>query len=149
MFPKVTPKETKAWHLLQEHYNSDIKGTTQMRSLFAKEPERFANYSLQFDSILFDYSKNIITGKTLGLLRQLAEESGVASAIEAMFSGEKINQTEDRSVLHIALRNLGGSPIYSDGKDVMPEVFRVLAQMKAFCTKVHNAGNGRATPERK
>ena len=138
MFPKVTPKETKAWQLLQEHYNSDIKGATQMRSLFAKDPARFANYSLQFDSILFDYSKNVITDKTLGLLRQLAEESGLASAIEAMFSGEKINQTEDRSVLHVALRNLTGAPIYSDGKDVMPDVFRVLAQMKAFCAKVHS-----------
>src|ERR1700754_2991217 len=137
MFPKVTPKETKAWQQLQDHYNTEIKGT-HMRSLFAADPQRFSNYSLRLDDILFDFSKNRITDKTLGLLRQLAEESKVKEAIEAMFTGEKINQTEDRSVLHTALRNLSGSPVYSDGKDVMPDVLRVLAQMKAFCAKVHS-----------
>ncbi len=137
MFPKVTPKDTKAWQQLQEHYKTEIKGI-HMRSLFAADPQRFSRYSLQFDDILFDYSKNIVTDKTLGLLRQLAEESKVKEAIEAMFSGEKINQTEDRSVLHTALRNLSGTPVYSDGKDVMPDVLRVLAQIKAFCTRIHS-----------
>jgi len=137
MFPKVTPKETKAWQQLQEHYNTEIKGT-HMRSLFAADAQRFSKYSLQLDDILFDYSKNLVTDKTLGFLRQLAEESKVKEAIEAMFSGEKINQTEDRSVLHTALRNLSGTPVLSDGKDVMPDVLRVLAQMKAFCARVHS-----------
>src|ERR1700754_3038558 len=137
MFPKVTPKETKAWQQLQDHYNTEIKGT-HMRSLFAADSQRFTRYSLRFDDILFDYSKNLVTDKTLDLLRQLASESKVKEAIEAMFNGEKINQTEDRSVLHTALRNLSGTPVYSDGKDVMPDVLRVLAQIKAFCARIHS-----------
>jgi len=137
MFPKVTPKETKAWQQLQDHYNTEIKGT-HLRSLFKADSDRFSRYSLKFDDILFDYSKNIVNDKTLDLLRQLANESKVKEAIEAMFSGEKINQTEDRSVLHTALRNFSGKPVLSDGKDVMPDVMRVLAQMKAFCTRIHS-----------
>ena len=137
MFPKVTPTLTTAWQQLQEHYKNEIKGV-HMRSLFKADPDRFSKYSLKFDEILFDYSKNIVTDKTLTLLRQLAEESKVKDAIEAMFSGEKINQTEDRSVLHTALRNLSGGPVLSDGKDVMPDVLRVLAQIKAFCAKIHS-----------
>src|SRR5258708_1477486 len=137
MFPKVTPTQTAAWQQLQEHYKNEIKGV-HMRSLFKADPDRFSKYSLKFDEILFDYSKNIVTDKTLTLLRQLAEESKLKDAIEAMFSGEKINQTEDRSVLHPALRNLSGDPVLSDGKDVMPDVLRVLAQIKAFCAKIHS-----------
>jgi glucose-6-phosphate isomerase len=137
MFPKVTPTQTAAWQQLQEHYKNEIKGV-HMRSLFKADPDRFSRYSLKFDEILFDYSKNIVTDKTIGLLRQLAAESKVKDAIEAMFTGEKINQTEDRSVLHTALRNLSGGSVYSDGKDVMPDVLRVLAQMKAFCAKIHS-----------
>src|SRR6201985_2132913 len=137
MFPKVTPKETKAWQELQNHYDQEMK-SVHMRTLFKADAQRFSNYSLRLDDILFDYSKNRITDKTLGLLRQLAEESKVKEAIEAMFTGEKINQTEDRSVLHTALRNIGGSPVYSDGKDVMPDVLRVLKQMKDFCSRIHS-----------
>ncbi|MBS1606445.1 MAG: glucose-6-phosphate isomerase, partial [Bacteroidetes bacterium] len=137
MFPKVAPKETKAWQQLQDHYNTEIKGT-HMRSLFKADAQRFSRYSLRLDDILFDYSKNLVSDKTLGLLRQLAEESKVKEAIEAMFTGEKINQTENRSVLHTALRNLSGTPVNSDGKDVMPDVLRVLAQMKAFANRVHS-----------
>jgi glucose-6-phosphate isomerase len=137
MFPKVTPKETKAWQQLQDHYNTEIKGT-HMRSLFKADPDRFSRYSLKFDEILFDYSKNIVNDKTLDLLRQLANESKVKEAIEAMFTGEKINETEGRSVLHTALRNFSGKPVLSDGKDVMPDVMRVLAQMKAFCARIHS-----------
>jgi glucose-6-phosphate isomerase len=137
MFPKVNPKETKAWQQLQDHYNTEIKGT-HMRSLFKADADRFSRYSLKFDEILFDYSKNLVNDKTLDFLRQLAGESKVKEAIEAMFSGEKINQTEDRSVLHTALRNFSGKPVLSDGKDVMPDVMRVLAQMKAFCARIHS-----------
>src|ERR1700742_2632833 len=137
MFPKVTPKETKAWQQLQDHYNTEIKGT-QMRSLFKADPDRFSRYSLKFDDILFDYSKNIFNHRTLELLRSLAEEGKVKDAMEAMFAGEKINMTENRSVLHTALRNLSGTPVYSDGKDVMPDVLRVLAQMKDFCARIHS-----------
>jgi glucose-6-phosphate isomerase len=137
MFPKVTPKDTQAWQQLQQHYNKDIK-SVHLRSLFAADPDRFQKYSLRFGDILFDYSKNIFSGTTLDLLRQLAVECKVKEAREAMFSGEKINQTENRSVLHTALRNFSGKPVFSDGKDVMPDVFRVLGQMKDFCEKIHS-----------
>jgi glucose-6-phosphate isomerase len=137
MFPKLIPKDTKAWQQLQQHHDTEIKGM-HMRSIFKADPQRFSRYSLRLDDILFDFSKNIVTDKTLDLLRQLAVECKVKEATEAMFTGEKINQTEDRSVLHTALRNLSGSPVYSDGKDVMPEVFRVLAQMKDFCIRIHS-----------
>jgi glucose-6-phosphate isomerase len=137
MFPKVIPKDTKAWQQLQQHYNKDIK-SVHMRSLFAADPNRFQKYSLRFGDILFDYSKNIFSEPTLDLLRQLAAECKVKEAREAMFSGEKINQTENRSVLHTALRNFSGKPVFSDGKDVMPDVFRVLGQMKDFCEKIHS-----------
>ncbi|HVW58456.1 MAG TPA: glucose-6-phosphate isomerase [Puia sp.] len=138
MFPKVAPNGTPAWQQLQQHYQTEVARHLQMRQLFKEDPDRFSKYSLKLDDILFDYSKNIITGKTLSLLRQLAEESKVKEAIEAMFTGEKINQTENRSVLHTALRNFSGKPVYSDGKDVMPEVQRVQAQMKAFAARIHS-----------
>ncbi|HVU94661.1 MAG TPA: glucose-6-phosphate isomerase [Puia sp.] len=137
MFPKVSPKETKAWQELQNHYDKEMKGV-HMRQLFADEPGRFEHHSLRLDDILFDYSKNIFNEKTLELLRRLAVESKVSEAIEAMFTGEKINETENRSVLHTALRNLSGEPVLSDGKDVMPDVLRVLAQMKDFCGRIHS-----------
>src|SRR5580704_6838260 len=136
MFPKVTPKGTKAWQQLKAHYDTEIKGI-HMRSLFKADSQRFSRYSLTLDDILFDFSKNIVVDKTLELLRQLAAECKVREATEAMFTGEKINQTEDRSVLHTALRNVSGDPVYSDGKDVMPDVRRVLAQMKEFSGRVH------------
>ncbi len=110
----------------------------QMKDMFESEPERFSHFSLRFDDILFDYSKNIITGETLGLLLQLVDECKVKDAIEAMFSGEKINRTEGRSVLHTALRNFSGEPVFSDGKDVMPDVLAVLAHMKSFCKRIHS-----------
>ena len=137
MLPKVTPTKTKAWQDLQQHYETTIK-PTNMRALFAADPKRFDKYSLQFGEILFDYSKNIVNDQTLALLQQLAQEAGVPAAIEAMFTGEKINQTEDRSVLHTALRNFSGKPVESDGKDVMPDVHRVLAQMKDFAGRIHS-----------
>jgi glucose-6-phosphate isomerase len=137
MFPKISPQTTKAWQHLQDHYTNEMK-QTHMRVLFQNNKERFSEFSLSSGDILFDYSKNIITQKTIELLLQLADECKVKDAIEAMFSGEKINQTENRSVLHIALRNFSGRSIYSDGKDVMPEVFRVLNQMKSFSEKIHS-----------
>jgi len=138
MFPKVAPNGTAAWQQLQQHYQTEVAKHLHMRQLFQEDPNRFAKYTLSLDDILFDYSKNIITDKTLGLLRQLAEESKVKEAIEAMFTGEKINETENRSVLHTALRNFSGKPVYSDGKDVMPDVQRVLAQMKSFSDRIHS-----------
>lgn len=111
---------------------------TQMRSLFAEDPDRFRSFSLQFEDILFDYSKNIITPRTLSLLQELARECKLDEAVKAMFGAEKINVTEDRAVLHTALRNLSGQPVMLDGKDVMPEVNEVLRQMEDCCKRIHS-----------
>ncbi|MGI8951100.1 MAG: glucose-6-phosphate isomerase [Chitinophagaceae bacterium] len=137
MFPKINPTTTQAWLLLKRHFEEEMK-RMHMRNLFKQNADRFKNFSLQFEDILFDYSKNIITQKTLQLLLQLANDCKLKEAIEAMFSGEKINETENRSVLHIALRNFSGKPVMSDGKDVMPEVKRVQQHMKDFCKKIHS-----------
>lgn len=137
MFPKINPTTTQAWLLLRRHFEEEMS-RTHMKDLFAKDADRFSRFSLSTAGILFDYSKNIITAKTLQLLLQLAADCKLREAIDAMFSGEKINETENRSVLHIALRNRSNTPIYSDGQDVMPEVNKVLQQMKDFCEKVHS-----------
>ena len=136
MLPKINPTTTSAWQQLQEHYQ-EMK-SIHLKELFKEEVDRFKNYSLAAPDIIWDYSKNIITDKTLQLLLQLAEECELQSAIEAMFNGEKINETEDRAVLHTALRNFSGKPVTLDGKDVMPDIQRVLDQMKTFCKKVHD-----------
>ena len=136
MFPKINPTTTLSWKLLQEHY-MEMKNI-QLKELFKEEGDRFKKYSLAVPDIIMDYSKNIITDKTVQLLLQLAEECNLRSGIEAMFNGEKINGTEGRAVLHTALRNFSGKPVLLDGKDVMPEVQKVLEQMKAFCKKVHD-----------
>ncbi|HLK28837.1 MAG TPA: glucose-6-phosphate isomerase [Puia sp.] len=137
MFPKISPTETTAWRQLKEHFENEMR-SNHMRSLFQNDADRFNKFSLKTGDILFDYSKNIINEKTMQLLLQLADECKLKLAIDAMFNGEKINQTEGRSVLHIALRNFSGNPIYSDGNDVMPDVMGVLAHMKRFCEKVHS-----------
>ncbi len=134
MLPTVNPTQTKAWKELEKYF-ATFKGT-EMKSLFAADSKRAEKYSLQFEDIFVDFSKNIVDEKVMSLLFQLAEECGLKQAIEAEFTGDKINQTEDRSVLHIALRNRSNSPILSDGKDVMPGVNKVLAQMKEFSNEI-------------
>lgn len=136
MFPKINPVQTKAWKQLKEH--ADWMTGAHVRKLFAQDPQRFEKFHLQLEDILFDYSKNIITGETIELLLELAEECQLKEAIEAMFTGEHINQTEDRAVLHVALRNVTHEPIYDKGEDVMPKVNAVLNKMKAFSGKVHS-----------
>jgi glucose-6-phosphate isomerase len=136
MFPKVNPTSTIAWKQLKEH--ADWMSGAYMRKLFSLDPERFQKFSLRFEDILFDYSKNIITEETIEILINLAKECRVKEAIEAMFNGEHINETEDRAVLHIALRNVSNAPIEDAGKNVMPEVNRVLEKMKVFSEKVHS-----------
>jgi glucose-6-phosphate isomerase len=136
MLPKINPTNTQAWLLLTKHH--DEMRNTIMKRLFNEDAERFRKFSIRLNDILFDYSKNIITPKTLQLLLQLAEDCKVKEAIEKMFSGDKINETENRSVLHTALRNFSGEPVLSDGKDVMPDVHRVQNQMKEFCKKIHS-----------
>ncbi|HEY8783202.1 MAG TPA: glucose-6-phosphate isomerase [Mucilaginibacter sp.] len=130
MLPNTDFTTTKAYKYLTGHY-IDI-ATKSLKELFEIDGQRFKKFSLQFEEILLDYSKNRIDEQTAALLIQLARECSVNKAIEAMFSGEKINATEGRPVLHIALRNRSNKPIYVDGKDVMPDVNRVLQQMKTF-----------------
>ena len=131
----INPTQTNAWKALTQHHAQRKNATIQ--ELFAQEKDRFDKYSLTFnDEILVDFSKNNLTQETLGLLRQLSEECGLAQAKKAMFDGEKINRTENRAVLHTALRNRANTPVLVDGKDVMPEVNAVLAKMKTFCARV-------------
>ncbi|MDX2435413.1 MAG: glucose-6-phosphate isomerase, partial [Acidobacteriota bacterium] len=126
--------ETEPWRALAAHHR-EIAGV-HIRDLFAHDPNRFDDFSVEFEDLLFDYSKNRITGETVRLLCDLARASGVHEAAGAMFSGEKINWTEDRAVLHVALRNRSGSPILVDGHDVMPQVNVVLDKMRRFSEAV-------------
>jgi len=131
----INPINTQAWKALEAH-QSQLAHTT-IADLFKQEQNRFNDYSLTFENqILVDFSKNKINQETLKLLHQLAKESALDEAINAMFTGEKINRTENRAVLHTALRNRSNTPVYVDGKDVMPEVNAVLAKMSSFCDRV-------------
>ena len=127
----INPTQTAAWQALQKHFD-EMKDVT-IADLFAKDGDRFSKFSATFDDqMLVDYSKNRITEETLAQLQDLAKECDLAGAIKSMFSGEKINRTENRAVLHVALRNRSNTPILVDGKDVMPEVNAVLEKMKTF-----------------
>ncbi|EPC6785261.1 glucose-6-phosphate isomerase [Escherichia coli O3:H9] len=127
----INPTQTAAWQALQKHFD-EMKDVT-IADLFAKDGDRFSKFSTTFDDqMLVDYSKNRITEETLAKLQDLAKECDLAGAIKSMFSGEKINRTENRAVLHVALRNRSNTPILVDGKDVMPEVNAVLEKMKTF-----------------
>ncbi len=136
MLDKINPAKTKAWKKLTVHY-SEMKNR-HMKDLFIEDNNRFSNFSVQFEDILLDYSKNIITDKTMKLLIELAEETNLKSSIEKMFSGDMINETENRAVLHAALRNRSVSPVYIDGKDVMRDVNRVLRKMESFSDEILN-----------
>jgi len=128
-------QQTPAWKALAEHYQ-EVAGI-HMRELFEEDPLRFEHFSVQFNDILLDYSKNRVTEETMRLLFELAREANLAGWARRMFNGDHINFTEDRAVLHMALRNRSNTPIYVDGEDVMPEVNRVLERMRRFCIKVH------------
>lgn len=126
--------KTKQWKKLTSHFKSLEK--LKMSDLFDKDKNRAQEFTLQLDNMIFDYSKNRINAKTMKILFNMAIECGLSEKIEAMFKGEKINITENRSVLHTALRNRKNKPIYADGKDVMPEINDVLAKMKKFSDAV-------------
>src|ERR1043165_825314 len=128
--------KSPAWKALQEHHQAIAQ--RRMRDLFAEDDSRFANLSLSFGDILLDFSKNRVTTDTLMLLRDLARHADLSGWIEKMYSGEKINFTEGRSVLHIALRNRSHRAIVVDGEDVMPKVNAVLAHMREFTTSVRS-----------
>ncbi|RDD47068.1 Glucose-6-phosphate isomerase [Trichoplax sp. H2] len=140
-FSKNQLTELPEWKKLQEHY-ADVASHTHMKALFKEDPSRFNKFSLNLDTgngkILFDFSKNIVTEETMKLLLDLARACGTEEARKAMFTGEKINITENRAVLHIALRNRSNSPIYVDGKNVMEDVNRVLNHMKEFTEYVRS-----------
>ena len=125
---------SKAWKALEAH--KEIIVGQHMRDMFAADPRRFDTFSLRFKDMLLDYSKNRITDETMRLLRDLAVQANLQGWIENMFTGSKINTTEGRSVLHVALRNRADRPIFVDGEDVMPQVNAVLERMRAFSTAV-------------
>lgn len=130
MLPKINPTTTAAWKALLTHYTEMKK--VKMKDLFAEDPKRFEKMSLRFNDIHFDYSKNIITRKTFELLLQLTKDCKVKDAMEAMFAGEKINETEDRAVMHVALRDFTNNPITVGGKDIMPEVREARQKNEIF-----------------
>ena len=134
MFPSIDPTTTHAWRNLQEEH-STLKNQ-HLRKLFGDDPDRFDKFHLVFEDILVDYSKNIVTAETMAKLVALARETKLDDAIAAMFSGDSINHTEGRSVLHIALRNQAEKAIEVDGSDVMPDIHRVLNKMKSFSEEV-------------
>ncbi len=134
MLSKINPMNTKAWNRLEE-YHFEFEGK-HMKELFANDANRFQKYSLKFEDMLVDFSKNLVDDEVRDALIELASECGLQSAIESMFTGQKINVTENRSVLHVALRNRSNTPIIVDGEDVMPEVNAGLNQMKEFSEKV-------------
>ena len=133
MLPKINPTQTEAWKALNTHF---AQNDFELRSLFQYNPERFNQFSVQRKEYLFDYSKNLIDAKTFELLQNLAEESKLKSAIDAMFSGEKINETEGRAVLHTALRDFSDQEILVDGENIKPGIKRVFNQMKTFSEKI-------------
>ncbi len=135
MFPKVNPTKTAAWKKLHDHHK-EMKHIS-MKDLFREDPDRFKKYSLAVPDIIVDFSKNLVSDETKKLLLELAYECELHKAIKAMFTGELINETEGRSVLHTALRNFSGKPVMSEGKDVMPEVKKEWEHMKNFCRKIH------------
>ena len=128
--------QSPAWKALSDHHRS--VATVHMRELFARDPDRFKKFSVRWDDFLLDYSKNRVTLETIKLLFGLARDARLEAWRERMFEGEKINFTENRAVLHIALRNRSARPILVDGKDVMPDVKRVQAHMKSFAGSIRN-----------
>jgi len=134
MLYNIDPTSTPAWRRLTKHYKSTKEN--HIKDLFALDKDRFEKFSIKLDDILVDYSKNNVTDETISLLVQLAKSCKLKDAISAMFRGEKINVTENRAVLHTALRNKSGQPVIIDGQDVMPQIKTVKAKMKKFADQV-------------
>ena len=137
MLERINPTSTQAWFVLKKHFEEEMN-RKQMKDLFVADPTRFEQYSIATPDVLFDYSKNIITEKTVQLLLQLANECGLENAIKAQFEGLAINETEHRAVLHTALRSNSEIPVLVDGKNILPEINRVKKQMEKFCNEIHS-----------
>lgn len=133
MLPKINPLHTQSWNKLEEHFSQN---DFELRTLFQYNSNRFTECSVSYKNILFDYSKNLIDAQTFDLLQQLAEEVQLKSALENMFSGDIINETENRAVLHTALRDFSEEPILVDGENIKPKIRKVLNQMKVFSEKI-------------
>jgi glucose-6-phosphate isomerase len=128
--------EKKEWKALEKHF-AEIRDS-HLRGLFAADPGRAAKFRIQDDDLYLDYSKNRITGETMELLVNLARSCRLEEEIENMFTGKHINETEDRAVLHIALRNRSNNPIIVDGHDVMPGINAVLDKMKSCADSIRH-----------
>jgi glucose-6-phosphate isomerase len=138
MLKNINPVKTESWQKLQAHYKK-IK-SNRISDMFTSDPTRFEKFSLKFEDIIVDFSKNLIIDETIELLLRLAGEVFLGDAIEKYFSGDRINRTENRPVLHTALRNFSGKPVMVDGKDVMIEIREVLEKVKKFSDDI---GSGR------
>ncbi|NJN28016.1 MAG: glucose-6-phosphate isomerase [Cyclobacteriaceae bacterium] len=134
MLKNINPTHTQAWKKLESHF--ETASQWQMKDLFAKDKNRFEHFTLEFEGILVDYSKNLVNKETMELLNKLAKETELEAAIKDFFAGEKINQTEGRSVLHTALRNFSDRKVQADGNDVMPDIWKVLEKMKDFSGQI-------------
>ncbi|MEQ8715464.1 MAG: glucose-6-phosphate isomerase [Cyclobacteriaceae bacterium] len=136
MLPKINPTTTDAWKKLQEHFTKQSQ--IHIKDHFSSDPKRFEKYSIEFENILLDYSKNRVDDETMSLLMQLADEVKLQECKEKMFGGDQINLTERRAVLHVALRNRSGAPMTYQGQDVMKDINGVLDQMKRFTDRLHS-----------
>ncbi|MGO1788370.1 MAG: glucose-6-phosphate isomerase, partial [Sphingobacterium sp.] len=134
MLPKIDFTKTQAYQYLTDHFIQI--NAHSLKDLFQADPNRFDKFSVFLGDILLDYSKNRVNEETMALLTQLARECKLQDAIDAMFGGEKINETENRAVLHTALRNRSGEPVMMDGEDIMPEIRSVLERMRGFSERV-------------
>ncbi len=136
MLPKINPTTTDAWKKLQEHFTKQSQ--IHIKDHFSSDPNRFEKYSIKFEDILIDYSKNRVDDETMSLLMKLADEVKLQECKEKMFGGHQINLTERRAVLHVALRNRSGAPMTHQGQDVMKDINGVLDQMKRFTDRLHS-----------
>lgn len=136
MKEKIYLTETAEWKKLQDHFRK-IENV-HLRDLFKSDPARSEKFRIESEGLYFDYSKNRVTNETMELLINLAERCSLKEEIERMFNGEKINETENRAVLHTALRNRSGKPVYTDGYDVMPDVLKVLERMKSISENIRS-----------
>jgi glucose-6-phosphate isomerase len=136
MLPHINPTSTAAWNIVKE--NAERLKKNHLKQLFIEDKERFQKFSYCLNDTVFDLSKNLIDEPSLKALLQLADECKLKDGITALFNGDLINETEQRAVLHTALRNFSGQPVFFAGKNIMEDVLRVQKQMKDFCDKIHS-----------
>lgn len=135
MLPRINPTETQAWKALEELFEKNKNFS--LEEAFNNDSKRFSNFSIRHEELLLDYSKNLISNDIFSALLDLADECGLKVAVESLFSGDKINETENRAVLHTALRNRSSKPVLFEGEDIMPSIKKELNHMKEFCDLVH------------